>query len=586
MSNTTLSAITSLEELDQYRAQIVAQLVTKKTERQQLLEQVVETLEPLLEGARVLRETALVQELTANITDARAELEQITAAELAKLTAAVRPALTDTAPPSAAPLTRVFAPPLASPTPPPTPVPVPSVPSAISNQDPVSARVSSRGTGGPVVVRAATPSRSWKPRPVPEIDAEVAELERLLEAESGEGPQGLLRLKSLACRQRRGYWELEAQSAYEGQARALYGALKGKILAVHGERRVLPLNTNVAPPQPEDWEDLAQRYEDFGIALEIFDWYQKNAASLGPATAKELLEGIGATQQLLFRVIANTFHDSDDQQKGLYEALLEAGSNQQIYLDTLNFRRTDEELTRAAGALTKTFQRLRESVDRKERQQQCLERALEMATRSDFGGRPEDPDRLREVVLASLNAGVPASHRQLRDVLMPWFAYLLEEPRLSPIVREIEKELDRRMIQEPLQETGDEEEDGALSEEVQGLLQELLPYTRGKKCFFIGGDCREEKRRELEKILELDELIWPGARRTNSVYDFEADISRSDIVVLLIRFMRTGFKQAIELCDKYGARMVRMPRGLGVTRVIKDLHDQIGPRAGEPAGVA
>jgi hypothetical protein len=168
---------------------------------------------------------------------------------------------------------------------------------------------------------------------------------------------------------------------------------------------------------------------------------------------------------------------------------------------------------------------------------------------------------------------------------MPWFAFLLEEPKLAPIVREIEKELDRRLISDVTLE-GDEEEDGALSEEVQGMLNDLLPYTRGKKVFFIGGDCREEKRRELEKILELDELIWPGARRTNSVYDFEADISRSDIVVLLIRFMRTGFKQAIELCDKYGARMVRMPRGLGVTRVIKDLHDQIGPRAGEPVGSA
>jgi len=411
----------------------------------------------------------------------------------------------------------------------------------------------------------------------------VALLEQALEAENEEGAQGLLRLKALACRQRRGYWELEVQGAYEGQARALYGALKAKIHLLHGDRRVLPLNTNVSPPDPADWEELAQRYEDFGLALEAFDWYQEHAAALGPSTAKELLEGIGATQQRLFRVIANTFHDSDDQQKGLYEALLEAGANQQIYLDTLNFRRTDEELVRAAGALSRTFQRLQESVGRKERQQQCLERALELATRPDFGGRPEDPDRLREVVLAGLNAGVPASHRQLRDVLMPWFAFLLEEPKLAPIVREIEKELDRRLISD-VSLDGEDDDDGALSDEVQGMLNDLLPYTRGKKIFFIGGECREEKRRELEKILQLEELIWPGARRTNSVYDFEADISRSEVVVLLIRFMRTGFKQAIELCDKYGARMVRMPRGLGVTRVIKDLHDQIVPRPAETSG--
>jgi hypothetical protein len=393
-------------------------------------------------------------------------------------------------------------------------------------------------------------------------------------------------LKALTCRQRRAFWELEDQGAYAGQARALYGKLKARVHALFGERRVLPLNTNVTPAEPVRWEDLARGYEALARAVDAFDWYRQEADTLGPAAARELLESIGAVQQQFYRLLESQFKGAaDDQQRGLYEALLAAAEEQQIFLDSLNPRRTEEELRELAEVLPKIRQRLREGVAKKELQQQAVGRVLDLTDRADFGALDTDPSDLRDAAVACLKAGVPASNRSLRDALLPWTVLIDEEPQLANLVKEIDRELERRDKRDHPEETGDEDAGAeALSPEIQAMLQELLPHTRGKRCFFIGGDTREEKRRQLQAVLELEELVWPAARPTASVYDFEPEIARCDIIALLIRFMRTGFKQAVDLCRVHNTRVVRVPRGLGLTRIITDFHQQLVPRSDSDTG--
>ena len=76
----------------------------------------------------------------------------------------------------------------------------------------------------------------------------------------------------------------------------------------------------------------------------------------------------------------------------------------------------------------------------------------------------------------------------------------------------------------------------------------------------------------------FEELVWPSARKSASPYDFEAEVARCDIVALLVRFMRTGFKQAVDFCREHNTRVVWLPRGLGLTRIITEFHDQLVPR--------
>ena len=107
------------------------------------------------------------------------------------------------------------------------------------------------------------------------------------------------------------------------------------------------------------------------------------------------------------------------------------------------------------------------------------------------------------------------------------------------------------------------------------MLQAVLPYTRGKRCLFVGGDPREEKRREIEIALELDDLAWPAVPRKASPSELEPEIAKSDLTALLIRFMGHGFNQSVSLTKRHGVRLIRLPRGLGLRRIVHDFYTQL-----------
>jgi hypothetical protein len=275
----------------------------------------------------------------------------------------------------------------------------------------------------------------------------VLEIDTALETRPFEGETGLILLKALTCRQRRAFWELEQHGAYAGGARALYGKLKAFIGDRYGmDRRVLPLNTNVSPEEPADWEELALRYGDLARALFAWEWYQENRFEIGgPATAKEFLECIGAVQQRVFRVLHGCFKNAqDDHQRTLYNDLLDEVNRLGIYLDSLNPRRSDGELERTAAALSGVWDRLKQAVERKSQQAGTLAAIFALTDRRDLGANAADAEQLRTLLEAALDAGVPATHKELREALMPWLFHLEDDPKLAAMVTAIQNELDRR----------------------------------------------------------------------------------------------------------------------------------------------
>lgn len=564
------------ERFESYLSEIRARLATRRDEEQRFLGEAIQRLEGALVEARSLGDAALERELVAQIAAARARLTAFV--PQASAVAGTKPAASDEgtagrAAPAATSTVNATAHPAAT-------LHSSQAPHTLASPPPYPSPAVSPTVYGPARAALRRQPRVWQPRPAAEIDRELALLEERAAADQAEGEAGFLRLKSLSCLQRRAFWELEEQNAYAGDARALYGRLKARVIEQFGDRYVIPMNTNVAPPDPECWTRLSRRYEALAIAVEAFGWYRENAATLKPTEATALLEAIGGTQQLLYRELENGFiGHHDDQQRRLYTALLDIATERRVRLESLHPDRTEAELATLANGLEEIWQRLREGQGKKARQTGCVASLLALTADPSFGSDEGDPAVLRAAAEACLESGIPSSNREIRDALLPWFAFLEGEASLAPLLREMQKELDRRADRDAPHDDDDVSAD-ALPPEIQSLLDEVLPFTRGKRCLFIGGDPREEKRRELEEALELAELVWPETRRTASVYDFEPDIARSDIAALIVRFMRTGFKQSVDFCKTHDTRLIRIPRGLGLTRVITDFHQQLVPRGG------
>lgn len=184
----------------------------------------------------------------------------------------------------------------------------------------------------------------------------------------------------------------------------------------------------------------------------------------------------------------------------------------------------------------------------------------------DYGDdeRETQASTLVECIERLIELGVRPSDVRLRDVLMPIIDDLpgdiSETSRVHEVLRYIDEHVARseaepRAASRPLPPT----------EQVQ-QVRELL---NGRVAVLIGGQCRPRSREALEAGLGLRELRWITTREHESLSNFEADVRRPDVdlVMLAIRWASHAFEDIKRVCQRHDKPYVRLPRGYGVNQV-------------------
>lgn len=417
----------------------------------------------------------------------------------------------------------------------------------------------------------------WNTRSLDDILAALEDLRTDASELQCSGDAGLLRLKILGCRERRAYRELEIQVADKQPAYAVFGILLEAAHQYYPAVRIVPLDTSLTPSDPMAWEIAAEAYEFLAGGYAAMEWLFDHESDIRTSEREALLNGAAASQQFARRTLEEMVRSSDPQQEHLFRRLRDYAAEAQIFIKNLsNSNLTDEKLKVAAVGLGAVFASIREGIEKKQRQRESLSDLLALLRQSDFGISKTDEERLTQTVVTCLNAGIPPSNKEMRDALLPWHA-LLGNPQVKRVVAEVQKEVDRR------EKTGmsalDDDGETALTPEIQTKLSELLPYTQGKVMLFMGGKPLQEKRAEITQVLKLSDLEWTNTNGAPGAGQFEAAITRCDIAALLIRFMRHGYGEVDQYCDLHGKRLIRIPSGLGINRIIHDLHAQLVPRS-------
>jgi hypothetical protein len=418
-------------------------------------------------------------------------------------------------------------------------------------------------------------------RPLEEIyrDTDLLDEEANAELHPMPGTPGLIRLKALLCRQRAMQAELAAQDVQPNQTlRYLHGYLRRRVDEEHGPGHYLiALRNELWPTEAWPWNHLASLYEGLAAAYEALDWYEEHGKNLTKPEQQEVLESIAAHQTRLWRHLQTYYpRQNDEHQINLFRDLCALAEQQDLYLFTLQERCPDETLQERAESLPIILENLRMDRENRARREASLQILRSLISEPDFGTRDNDRQRLAEAVVRCRSEGLPASSIALRTLLMDWVAILeeCEERAVQEVVRELMKESERQALR---METALAQVDRPLTDLEQEELDAVRAIVRGKRCLFIGGICREESRQRLESELQLASLIWPSTNGTESVYRFEADIQSTDITVILIRFMRTGWGQARELAVKHNKLFVRLPAGYGLRQVVRQFYRQLVP---------
>jgi hypothetical protein len=173
-----------------------------------------------------------------------------------------------------------------------------------------------------------------------------------------------------------------------------------------------------------------------------------------------------------------------------------------------------------------------------------------------------------------VQAGVPPSNREIRELLLP---VLDDMPELEDrpkgfdlVLREIDRYLDSRPA---VAEAVSRPERSPAVAEVARLLA-------GQSIVLIGGERSPTGQEALKTSLGLKEVYWIETREHQSLEGFEPYIARPDValVILAIRWSSHSYGDVKLFCERHSKPLVRLPAGYSVNQVAQQILAQCSER--------
>ncbi len=289
------------------------------------------------------------------------------------------------------------------------------------------------------------------------------------------------------------------------------------------------------------------------------------------------LKLLAEAQSSLRQSLRNLRARDDADQLAAYEWLRATAARHRIFLK--RFMRVDDaaepsdwpglldRIETAAGSRPQS-QRQRAMLDR------LRDRVSHNGNQDERTG--EDWQAVIRAVKDVLDAGVPPSNRELRDLILPVIDELPEQDALPPGFRLVVRELDRYLA------TRQPAPSATAAPEPTGEVQQAARLLSGRSVVLIGGVRRPDAQKMLRAALGLKDLVWIETKEHQSVGRFEPAVARGDValVLLAIRWSSHAFGDVKQFCDQYGKPLVRLPGGYSPNQVAAQIITQAGVQLG------
>jgi hypothetical protein len=166
--------------------------------------------------------------------------------------------------------------------------------------------------------------------------------------------------------------------------------------------------------------------------------------------------------------------------------------------------------------------------------------------------------------------GVPPSHRELRELLLPVIDDLPDRDLLPDGFRLVLREIDRFLA------TRSSPTKPSVSHQPSVEVKEAAHLLAARSILLIGGNRRREAQESLKRALGLSDLIWLETKEHQAVDTFEPLVARADVAVVLlaIRWSSHAFGDVKQLCDRHGKPLVRLPGGYSPNQVAAQILSQ------------
>jgi hypothetical protein len=406
-------------------------------------------------------------------------------------------------------------------------------------------------------------------------------------------------MRALACSLARIQMEADAAGGFAPIERAVTALRNNMELARYYEdetSEALPFH----PPawtdpdtrlSAEDWAEMAQLYTSVAEAQQGMDWYLLHKEYLGEKSRLDLLNAVGAAQQMLFRALED-WQGNDRLQAELYGSLREA-ANAVGYLSSLHPDTKWETLEKLAQALpaliTKAQQEIadRQEKGKKEARKAAAIQAILQWKPEYEGGEPSEAAiaKARETLLPRLDeclaAGVPPTNVQVRGALLQTAPALLDGlPRYAKFRDAVLVERQRKGLDIPpiLEADETEDEEDLPDAQVTQTTELLRLMLDGQKALILGGSARPQVAQKLRERLGCAEVEWMDSKKGDRMSRFKTPISRADVLVVVKKFASHEMTdKGREWAKDLGKSFVLLPGGYGVNQIIYQMGQQLIP---------
>lgn len=388
-------------------------------------------------------------------------------------------------------------------------------------------------------------------------------------------------LKAECCR-----WAMDRRRRMEEDA-DFDQSIKPRDVELRDRLRTLPdcyawsLDPYASLPDDRRLDDAAGCYEALADAVELAALVE-SADRAAEGRAEQIYRLVAECCSALRRSLLDAGVEKDADQQAAFDWLRARVFEDQIYID--RHMRLDDPADpsawpdrRDAAARVRAEIGSARAAEKEERN--LIGRLGYIAKRwGDYDGAEVavQAQKFADAVDQLVAIGLRPSDPRIREPLLTLIDNLPDGLDVSGPFSEALRFADEHIARREAEGQAPPTEEGEPIAEVRDA-RELL---RGKVAVLVGGTCRPRSRDALRDGLELSELRWIATREHESVSNFEAQVRKRDVdlVILAIRWSSHSFEAVKSVCERDGIPFVRLPRGYGVNQIAREVMQQASNR--------
>jgi hypothetical protein len=340
------------------------------------------------------------------------------------------------------------------------------------------------------------------------------------------------------------------------------------------------LNREPVVAAPRAWEDLAGAYCAAADASLLLRAWEDSPGPVADRLAPRVLGLAAEAQSVLLYAVADVRDvRMDYDQVQLFARIRTTARDRQIFIPRF-LKREDRADPASWPDVIQRVAELRSQFQSVGDRDKVRAKALNNL-RFKLGRIRERPDesagewtRVLELVDELVTGGLPPSHAELRDMLLPVAEDVPDEPPPSANVQLVLREVDRYLESRP------DADPPARPPRMTPEVGEVAELLRGREVVLIGGQARPIHKAALMRAFGLTDVRWLVTPEHTSFTVFESDIARPEVAVVLlaIRWSNHDYDNVKEYCDAYGKPLVRLPGGYNANQVAHHILSQAGAR--------